>query len=45
MPAIAASGLDPVVLTKELEDLTGFDGDFELQTKDAPRQPVGAGTE
>ncbi len=44
MPAIAASGLDPVVLTKELEDLTGFDGDFELQTKDAPpASPWGPG--
>ncbi len=44
MPAVAASGLDPVALTKELEDLTGFDGDFELQTKDAaPASPWGPG--
>ena len=43
-PAIAAGGLDPVALTKELEDLTGFDGDFELQTKDAPpASPWGPG--
>ena len=43
-PAIAASGLDPVALTKELEDLTGFDGDFELQAKDAPpASPWGPG--
>ena len=41
---IANSGLDPVALTKELEDLTGFDGDFELQTKDAPpASPWGPG--
>ena len=43
-PAITAGGLDPVALTKELEDLTGFDGDFELQTKDAPpASPWGPG--
>ena len=43
-PVIAASGLDPAVLTKELEDLTGFDGDFELQTKEAPpASPWGPG--
>ncbi len=35
-PVVVASGLDPAALTKELEELTGFDGDFELQTKDAP---------
>lgn len=44
VPVVAASGLDPVALTKELEDLTGFDGDFELQTKDAaPASPWGPG--
>ena len=42
--AVAVSGLDPVALTKELEELTGFDGDFELQTKDAPpASPWGPG--
>ncbi len=42
--AVAASGLDPVALTKELEELTGFDGDFELQAKDAPpASPWGPG--
>ncbi len=44
MPAVVASGLDPVALTKELDELTGFDGDFELQTKDAPpTSPWGPG--
>ena len=43
-PAVAVAGLDPAALTKELEDLTGFDGDFELQTKDAPpASPWGPG--
>jgi hypothetical protein len=43
-PAAGNKGLDPVTLTKELEDLTGFDGDFELQTKDAaPASPWGPG--
>ncbi|MBC7815847.1 MAG: DUF1553 domain-containing protein, partial [Planctomycetaceae bacterium] len=42
--AVSASGLDPVALSKELEDLTGFDGDFELQTKDTPpASPWGPG--
>ena len=42
--AVTASGLDPVALTKELEELTGFDGDFELQSKDAPpASPWGPG--
>ena len=36
-PAAAlANGIDPALLTKELEELTGIDGDFELQTKDTP---------
>ena len=44
MPTVASSGLDPVALTKELEELTGFDGDFELQAKDAPpASPWGPG--
>ncbi len=44
MPTVAASGLDPAALTKELEELTGFDGDFELQAKDAPpASPWGPG--
>jgi mono/diheme cytochrome c family protein len=39
-----ASGLDPVALSKELDELTGFDGDFELQTQDAaPGVPWGPG--
>ena len=43
-PVVAANGLDPVAITKELEELTGFDGDFELQTKDAPpASPWGPG--
>ena len=42
--SVAASGLDPVALTKELEELTGFDGDFELQVKGAPpASPWGPG--
>ena len=41
---IAASGLDPVALTKELDELTGFDGDFELQAKgEPPASPWGPG--
>ena len=41
---VVPNGLDPVALTKELEELTGFDGDFELQTKDAPpASPWGPG--
>ena len=41
---VAASGLDPVALSKELQELTGFDGDFELQTKDTPpASPWGPG--
>ncbi|MBC8113930.1 MAG: PSD1 domain-containing protein, partial [Candidatus Saccharimonas sp.] len=42
--AIAGNGLDHAALTKQLEELTGFDGDFELQTKDAPpASPWGPG--
>ena len=38
------NGPDPVALTKELEELTGFDGDFELQTTNAsPAAPWGPG--
>ena len=34
------SGIDPVAIAKELEELTGFDGDFELQTQEtAPANP------
>ncbi|WP_397569326.1 PSD1 and planctomycete cytochrome C domain-containing protein [Schlesneria sp. T3-172] len=37
-------GVDPVALAKELETLTGFDGDFELQTLEAaPATPWGPG--
>ncbi len=43
-PAVVANGLDPVALTKELEEFIGFDGDFELQAKDAPpASPWGPG--
>ena len=35
-PVISTNGLDPTALTKELQELTGIDGDFELQTKDTP---------
>ena len=36
----ASSGSDPVAIVKELEELTGFDGDFELQTTEvAPANP------
>jgi len=31
-----AGGLDPAALSKELQDLVGIGGDFELQTNDAP---------
>ena len=42
--AVAGNGLDPAALTKPLEELTGFDGDFELQAKDAPpASPWGPG--
>lgn len=38
--AASTSGADPVALTKELDDLTGFDGDVELQlTGLAPSRP------
>ena len=33
---VAANQPDPIELSKELQTLTGIDGDFELQTKDAP---------
>ena len=34
--AVAANEPDPVALNEQLQMLTGLDGDFELQTKDAP---------